>query len=138
MVFTFVAMTGYLTDILSICIDNTTLIVTFAIIISIMITITDVIVLPDAWFINNLIAILVSGALIKFIVIKKLKSSILPLTFLWLFFILRQFAISFHIQNFMQAMQIKIVPLFFQIPTIFSDDPDGYICSAFGTSKVII
>ena len=92
--------------------------------------------IPDAWPVNDLIAIFVAGALTKFIVIKKIKGAILPLTFLWVFFIFRQFIIFFHLENFEQALQMKIVPLFIQLPALFGDDTNGYICSAFGTSKV--
>lgn len=33
-------------------------------------------------------------------------------------------------------MHIKIVPLFLQLPAMIGDDDTGFICSAFGTSKV--
>lgn len=95
-------------------------------------------IIVDAWFINDIIAILVAGTLIKFVVIKKMRASIIPLIIFWLFFVFRQFAIDFRIQNFEQAMEIRIIPLFLQIPTIFNDDNIGYPCSAFGTSKVLL
>ncbi len=87
----------YFIDITSICLDKKYVIIVISIFLSIFVGIVDTIILPDAWFINNIIAILVAGALIKFIVIKTLKSAILPLCFLWLFFILRQFAVIFHL-----------------------------------------
>jgi hypothetical protein len=37
------------------------------------------------------------GALIKFVVIKKLKAAVWPLLILWLFFVFRQFVIVFHL-----------------------------------------
>jgi hypothetical protein len=55
------------------------------------------VVFPNAWFLNDLIAIMLAGTFIKFVVIKKIKAAILPLTILWIFFIVRQFAIEFHI-----------------------------------------
>jgi hypothetical protein len=64
----------------------------------------DMLIFTDAWFINDLIAILVAGTLIKFVVIKKMRTSIIPLTLLWVFFILRQFAIDLRLQNFEQAL----------------------------------
>lgn len=53
-------------------------------------------ILPDAWPVNNLIAVLVSGTAIKFIVIKKLRTAVPYLILLWFFFIFRQFAILLH------------------------------------------
>ena len=60
----------------------------------------DLTILEDAWFINNIIAVLTAGALIKFIVIRKMKTSLIPLIILWAFFLCRQFAIDFRIQNY--------------------------------------
>ena len=97
----------------------------------------DVFILPDVWYINNLLGILVAGALIKFIVIKKLKSAIIPMLFLWFFFILRQFPLLLRIEEFHEALQIRIIPLFLQLPAMLGDNPEGFVCSAFGTSKVI-
>jgi hypothetical protein len=54
----------------------------------------DMVILNDAWFINDLIAIFVAGTLIKFVVIKKMRTSIIPLGILWAFFIVRQFAVD--------------------------------------------
>jgi hypothetical protein len=54
----------------------------------------DMVILTDAWFINDLIAIFVAGTLIKFVVIKKMRTSIIPLGILWVFFIVRQFAVD--------------------------------------------
>lgn len=56
--------------------------------------ILDMVILTDAWYINDLIAIFVAGTLIKFVVIKKMRTSIIPLTILWVFFIVRQFAVD--------------------------------------------
>lgn len=93
-------------------------------------------ILIDAWFVNDLIAIFVAGTMIKFVVIKKMRTSIIPMLILWSSFVLRQFAIDFQIQNFEQALEIRIIPLFLQIPTLLNDSHSGYPCSAFGTSKV--
>ena len=78
---------------------------------------------------------MVSGCIIKFIVIRKLKNSILPLTILWIFSILRQFV---HLESASQEIALEIFPLHLQIPACFGDNPDGYSCSAFGSSKIII
>ena len=56
--------------------------------------ILDMVILTDAWYINDLIAIFVAGTLIKFVVIKKMRTSIIPLGILWVFFIVRQFAVD--------------------------------------------
>jgi len=55
------------------------------------------VILTDAWYINDLIAIFVAGTLIKFVVIKKMRTSIIPLAILWVFFIVRQFAVDLEI-----------------------------------------
>ena len=60
----------------------------------------DVLILIDAWFVNNLIAVFVAGTMIKFVVVKKMRTSIFPMLLLWVFFVVRQFAIDFQIQNF--------------------------------------
>lgn len=59
--------------------------------------ILDMVIITDAWFINDLIAIFVAGTLIKFVVIKKMRTSIIPLAILWTFFIVRQFAVDLEI-----------------------------------------
>lgn len=84
---------------------------------------------------NDIIAVFVAGCIVKFIVIRKIKTSILPLTILWLFSIARQFV---HVQSIAQEISLAIFPLHLQIPACFGDDEDGYSCSAFGSSKIII
>ena len=81
----------------------------------------DLIFFPNAWFLNDIVAICVAGAIIKFVVVKKLKTAALPLLFLWFFFVVRQFAITFHIEKFEQVLKIKIIPIFLQIPAILGD-----------------
>jgi hypothetical protein len=44
----------------------------------------------DAWFINDIIAVAVAGAFIKFIIIYKLKGSIFGLVVLWVFCLFRE------------------------------------------------
>jgi len=97
MIFAIVCMTIYFIDLTSIFLDKTSAIISLSVVMSLIMGLIDTVVLPDAWFVNDLIAITVAGALIKFVVIKKLKAAVLPLTFLWLFFLLRQFAVLFHI-----------------------------------------
>lgn len=46
----------------------------------------------DAWFLNNIIAIMIAGAFTKFIIIRKFKSAIWGLSFMWVFCFLREFA----------------------------------------------
>jgi len=112
----------YFIDITSIFLNSTPLIIVISVILAITIAIVDVFILPNVWYINNLLGILVAGALVKFIVIKKIKTAILPLLFLWIFFILRQFPLLFKIEEFHEALQIKIIPLFLQLPSILNDD----------------
>jgi hypothetical protein len=126
MTFSFCCIFLYAQDVISITMDNKVIIYILAFIASGLLLFVDMFILDDIWFINNLIAIIVAGSMIKFIVIRKLKSALLPLTLLWLFFILRQCGIVFRLQNFQNAMQIQIAPLFLQIPAFLQDDENGY------------
>lgn len=87
----------YLVDISSICLNKTPAIVGTSLFLTILVGVLDLIVLPDAWPVNDLIGILVAGALIKFVVVKKLKTAVFPLLFLWIFFLFRQFIVIFHL-----------------------------------------
>jgi hypothetical protein len=80
------------------------MIYSIAAVIGSLIIVTDMFIFVDAWFVNDLIAIFVAGTMIKFVVIKKMRTSIIPMLILWAFFVLRQFAIDFQIQNFEQAL----------------------------------
>ena len=82
---------------------------------------------------------MVAGAFIKFVIIRRLKTAIWAIALMWVFSLLRQFAIHFQIQEYDQGVGIRIVPLFLQIPKIeLFDDFADYACSAFGSSKVIM
>lgn len=129
-------MVLYFYDIASVFLDKVPAIFAVSLFISLLLAGLDFVVMPNAWFLNDIIAICVAGAIIKFIVVKKLKSASLPLFFFWIFFVLMQFLIQFHIQDFEHVLKIKIINIFLQIPGIFGDDHKGYKCSAFGTSKV--
>ena len=76
------------------------MIYTVAAVVAFLIIALDVLILIDAWFVNNLIAIFVAGTMIKVVVVKKMRTSIFPMLLLWVFFVVRQFAIDFQIQNF--------------------------------------
>ena len=65
---------------------------------------SDNFLLEDAFFLNDIIAFMIAGALIKFVVIRKLKASMIPLIILWIFFVLRQFALNFKLQNYQQSL----------------------------------
>jgi len=93
----FLAVMIYLVDIASFFFEKIIFIYGISFIFSTALIILDMFVFVNAWFFNDIIALLTVGALIKFIVIKKIKSAILPLTFLWIFFVFRQFAIELHI-----------------------------------------
>jgi hypothetical protein len=136
MLFSLVFVYIYFADILSCCSDKPLLIYSLAAVAGVAVVAVDMFVLVDAWFVNDFIAIFVTGTITKFVVIKKMRTSIIPLILFWLFFVFRQFAIDLRLQNFEQAMEIRIIPLFLQLPTLFSDSRIGYPCSAFGTSKV--
>lgn len=136
MVFSLVLIVLYFSDLLSLCSDKPVMIYSIALFLGALVIVVDMVIFTDAWFINNLIAILVAGAMVKFVVVKKMRTSIIPLLILWIFFVGRQFAIDFQLQNFEQALEIRVIPLFLQIPTMLNDETIGYPCSAFGTSKV--
>ena len=93
MAFSLGCSTIYFIDIFTICLSNTYLIIGLSIGLTLVLGVVDILIFPDAWIVNNIIAVLVAGALIKFIVIKKLKTALFPLGFLWIFFIFRQFII---------------------------------------------
>lgn len=73
----------------------------------------------DAWFLNDVIAVMVAGAFIKFVIIRKLKSAVWALGLLWVFCIFREFAKQFGLQKFDQGLGVRIVPLFLQMPTFW-------------------
>jgi hypothetical protein len=138
MLFSLLFLCLYFADILAYCSDKPIMIYSIAIVIAVFIIATDMLIFVDAWFVNDLIAIFLAGTMIKFVVIKKMRTSIIPMMLLWIFFVLRQFAIDFQLQNFEQALEIRIIPLFLQVPTLLNDSNSGYPCSAFGTSKVYL
>lgn len=96
-IFSMVCTFLYFFDLTSACFNQKSVFFGISLFLMIVLGLTDLVILPDGWPINNIIAVLVAGTLIKFVVIKKLKSSILPLTFLWLFFVFRQFIVLFHV-----------------------------------------
>lgn len=90
----------------------------------------------DAWFLNDIIAIMMAGAFIKFFIIRKMKNAIWALVLMWVFCLLREFAKQFHLQKFDQGFGIRVLPIFVQLPTNWMDDKSSLSCSAFGNSKV--
>lgn len=75
--------------------------------------------LRDAWFLNDIIAVMVAGAFIKFVIIRKIKTAVWALGLLWIFCVFREFAKQFGLQKFDQGLGIRIVPLFLQMPTFW-------------------
>lgn len=73
----------------------------------------------DAWFLNDVIAVMVAGAFIKFVIIRKIKSAVWALALMWVFCVFREFAKQFGLQKFDQGLGIRIVPLFLQMPTFW-------------------
>lgn len=104
MLFSLVFICLYFADCFSCCSDKPFFIYSSAILAGVFLVLLDMAILVDAWFINDIIAILVTGTLTKFIVVKKMRTSIFPLLIFWVFFVFRQFAIDLRIQNFEQAM----------------------------------
>jgi hypothetical protein len=104
MLFSLVFLCLYFADLLSYCSDKPPIIYSISAFIGLLIIVTDMYIFIDSWFMNDLIAIFVAGTMIKFVVIKKMRTSIIPMLLLWLFFVLRQFAIDFQLQNFEQAL----------------------------------
>lgn len=90
----------------------------------------------DAWFLNDIIAVMIAGALVKFVIIRKMKTAVWALGLMWVFCLFREFAKQFHIQKFDQGFGIRILPIFVQLPTYWIDDSSSLSCSAFGSSKV--
>lgn len=97
MAFALVCTLFYFIDIASICLSKAGWIVGISLLLTVLVGTLDLLILPNAWPVNNLIGIFVAGALVKFVVVKKLKSAVLPLLFLWIFFLFRQCLVVFHI-----------------------------------------
>jgi hypothetical protein len=130
-----ILITIYAMDLLNIVMEEKIPIFIIAFILSFGLVFVDEFILEDFWYINDFVAVFVSGCIIKFVVVRKMKASIIPLGILWAFSIARQFV---PIQSVAQEISLSIFPLHLQISACFGDDPDGYSCSAFGTSKIII
>lgn len=97
MIFALLCSLIFLIDLNSLCISSNITIFVISLIVTLLVGLADILILPNSWPFNNLIAFLTIGILIKFIVIKKLKASIFPLLLLWVFFIFRQFVVLFHV-----------------------------------------
>jgi hypothetical protein len=76
MAFSFLFLLLFFTDLVSCCSDKTTVIYGTAFFLCCLIMTLDMVILADAWFINDLIAIFVAGTLIKFVVIKKMRTGL--------------------------------------------------------------
>jgi hypothetical protein len=97
MLFSLILTCCYFSDIASYCSDKPSIIYSTSTLAAVFVIALDMFILPQAWFVNDFIAIVVSGTLIKFVVIKKMRTSIIPLAIFWIFFVIRQFAIEFRI-----------------------------------------
>jgi hypothetical protein len=71
----------------------------------------------DAWFLNDIIAIMVAGSFIKFLIIRKIKSALGGLILMWCFCVFREFIKQVGMQKFDQGLGIRVVPLYLQLPT---------------------
>jgi hypothetical protein len=92
----------------------------------------------DSWFLNDIIAIMISGAFIKFVIIRKMNSGVWAFAVMWFFCIFREFAKQLHVQKFDQGFGIRVLPIFVQLPSNWIDNSSSLSCSAFGSSKVFI
>ena len=64
---------------------------------------------------------MIAGAVIKFVIIRKMKVAIWALLLMWVFCVIREFAKQFHIQKFDQGFGIRVLPIFVQLPTNWID-----------------
>jgi hypothetical protein len=128
----------YLQDILLGCTKINVLSYIISFIISILIIVCNyfIVWLRDSWFLNDFLAIMISGAFIKFVIIYKLKGSMIGLVLLWIFCLIRE-GVSYILDNFNQGFGVRLYPLFLQIPS-FNPGSSTLTCSAFGSSKVEI
>jgi hypothetical protein len=133
-------MVTYSQDLLMMYIDrsNTTFIIGFLFTFVVFVLDNFLAETKDAWFLNDIIAIMVAGAFIKFVIIRKMKTAVWAIVLMWVFCILREFAKQFHLQKFDQGFGIRVLPIFVQLPTNWIDDASSLTCSAYGSSKVFI
>ena len=139
--FSYACLILYSQDLLCFVIDNKIATMVIAMSFSTAVMYCDELLpqLQDSWFLNNIIAVMVAGAFIKFVIIRRLKTAIWALGVMWAFFWLREFAVYWGLQKYDQGTGIRIVPLFLQVPHLFDVDSEAtYACSAFGSSKVLL
>lgn len=116
-----VCLVMYSQDLLMLCIQRNRVAFVLGFVLSVTVMGLDFFApkLRDAWFLNNIIAVMVAGAFIKFVIIRKMKSAVLALALMWVFCLFREFAKQFGLQKFDQGLGIRIVPLFLQMPTFW-------------------
>lgn len=90
-IFQFGLLLMYSQDLILICLTNNTVAFILATLFSGFVLGIDLFgpIIQDAWFLNDLISIMVAGAFIKFVIIRKLKTAIWALTVMWIFCFLR-------------------------------------------------
>ena len=93
---------AYVQDLMLICVNSNCITFLIAMIFSLAVLGIDLFgpIIQDAWFLNDLISIMVAGAFIKFVIIRKLKTAVWALALMWLFCFMREFAIQFGWQRF--------------------------------------
>ena len=101
-VFSFICTILYSQDLIAYLIDRNWIVTLLSVVFALALVLTDELcpILTGAFFLNDIIAIMIAGAFIKFIVIRKLKTSIWAIVAMEIFFLVRQFAIKFHILNY--------------------------------------
>jgi FtsH-binding integral membrane protein len=136
--FGFTCMLIYMQDLLFVCIakNSTSYLISF--IITVIVIICDYVIpqTRDAWFINDIIAVMIAGVVIKFVIIYKLKGSIAGLIVVWIFCIFRECLQFMSFLKFDQGFGVRLYPLFLQIPNFFNSH-STITCSAYGSSKVL-
>lgn len=97
--FELVCLVMYSQDILMLCCQKNRIAFLIGFVFSIVVMGLDFFVpmVRDAWFLNDVIAVMVAGAFIKFVIIRKLRSAVWALGLLWVFCIFREFAKQFGI-----------------------------------------
>lgn len=84
-------MIAYSQDLLMLFIDRNNVTLVIGVIFTITVLFFDNFgsVVEDAWFLNDIIAIMIAGAFIKFFIIRKMKNAIWAIVMMWVFCLLR-------------------------------------------------
>jgi hypothetical protein len=90
-VFSFIFMVYFAQDILMLFLEQFWVCLGISFLFSALVLVFDYF-LPfamDAWFLNDVVAIMVAGGFVKYVIIKKLSGSILAIVLYWIFCVIR-------------------------------------------------